>query len=159
MEDRRVAIKSGFVTIIGLPNAGKSTLLNSIINENIAITSRKPQTTRKKFKGIYNDDLSQIIFVDTPGIFAGKTKLDKYMNKSIDSSLDGIDVVIVLVDINTYKEDDYTSIINKLKKTNVSKILIINKCDVFYADVYDGTKFNCTDYDLLSVFSAGSVDA
>lgn len=141
--DKRVKIsinksedfKSGFVSIIGLPNAGKSTLLNSMIDEKLAITSKKPQTTRKKLKGIYNDDLSQIVFVDTPGIHIVKTELDRFMDKSVDSSLDGIDLLIVIVDINSYSTDNYFDIINKLKKNKAKKLLVINKCDVYKEDI------------------------
>lgn len=135
METDRVNFKSGFVSIIGLPNAGKSTLLNSIIKENIAITSRKAQTTRMNLKGIYNDDNSQIVFVDTPGINSGKTLLDDYMKKSIQKALVDIDLILVLIDINTYKDDDYLKIINLIKKSSVKKLLVINKCDAFEGDI------------------------
>ena len=92
-------IKSGFVSIIGLPNAGKSSFLNAVLNDNLAITSKRPQTTRKNLKGIYNDEDSQIVFVDTPGIHSVKNKLDEYMSKSIIKSVCDIDLVIVIVDI------------------------------------------------------------
>lgn len=128
MENKQ--LKSGFVSIIGLPNAGKSTFLNAIIKENIAITSRKPQTTRKNLKGIYNDDDSQIVFVDTPGIHNVKNELDEYMELSIKKSLDGIDVIIVIVDIMTYGHDDFTKMKNLLKNTNAKKILVVNKVDL-----------------------------
>ena len=124
-------IKSGFVTIIGLPNAGKSTFLNSVLNDNLAITSKKPQTTRKNLKGIFNDDESQIVFVDTPGIHKGKNKLDEFMSLSIKKSLDDIDVVLVIVDAQSYNHDDYTSILNTVKNNRAKKILVINKIDLF----------------------------
>ena len=124
-------VKSGFVSIIGLPNAGKSSFLNAVINENLAITSKKPQTTRKNLKGIYNDEESQIIFVDTPGIHKVKNKLDDYMSKNINKSIDEIDMIIVIVDIMTYEIDDYDKI-NKIlsSKASVKKVLIVNKCDL-----------------------------
>lgn len=150
METSRVAFKSGFVSIIGLPNAGKSTLLNSIIKENIAITSKKAQTTRMNLKGIYNDDNSQIVFVDTPGINNGKTLLDDYMKKSILKALVDIDLILVLIDINTYKEEDYTKIVDLIKKSSVKKILVINKCDVYDGDIelaIDEIKENLNDLD------------
>lgn len=90
--------KSGFVTIIGRPNVGKSTLLNAIIGEKIAIMSSKPQTTRHKITGVYNDDESQIIFVDTPGIHRPKSKLGDYMVNSAKSAINDVDVVILMVD-------------------------------------------------------------
>ena len=76
-------MKSGFVTILGEPNVGKSTLLNSILKEKVSIVSPKPQTTRNKILGIYNDEESQIVFIDTPGIHKSKNKLDDYMSKAI----------------------------------------------------------------------------
>ena len=135
METSGVAFKSGFVSIIGLPNAGKSTLLNSIINENIAITSRKAQTTRMNLKGIYNDDNSQIVFVDTPGINYGKTLLDDYMKQSITKALVDIDLILVLIDINTYHNDDYYQITDLIKANLAKKILVINKSDVYDGDM------------------------
>lgn len=127
MED--IVFKSGFVTIIGLPNAGKSTFLNAVIKENIAITSKKPQTTRKNLKGIYNDSDSQIVFVDTPGVHKERNKLDEYMSESIKKALDSIDVEIVIVDAMTYTDDDYEKLI-RLSKDSKKRILLINKIDL-----------------------------
>ena len=79
-------MKSGFVAILGEPNVGKSTLLNAILNEKVSIVSPKPQTTRNKILGIYNDDDGQIVFIDTPGIHKSKNKLDEYMSKAISSA-------------------------------------------------------------------------
>ena len=135
METNRVNFKSGFVSIIGLPNAGKSTLLNSVIKENIAITSRKAQTTRTNLKGIYNDDDSQIVFVDTPGINNGKTLLDDYMKKSILKALADIDLILVLIDINTYNDEDYSKIVKLIKNSSIKKLLVVNKYDVYDDDI------------------------
>lgn len=140
METSGINFKSGFVSIIGLPNAGKSTFLNSVIDEKIAITSRKPQTTRRNLKGIYNDDDSQIVFVDTPGVNEGKTILDDYMAKSVKASIDSIDLIIVIVDINTYNDDNYYKLIEILKKQKTKKILIINKIDAYTHDVDEAKK-------------------
>lgn len=129
MENR--IIKSGFVSIIGLPNAGKSTFLNAVIKENIAITSKKPQTTRKNIKGIYNDDNSQIVFIDTPGIHKIKSKLDEFMEASINNSTQDVDVIIVIVDSVTYMSDDYEKINVLLKKNKSKKVLLLNKIDVY----------------------------
>lgn len=134
MEIGRVEFKSGFVSIIGLPNAGKSTLLNSIIKENIAITSRKAQTTRMNLKGIYNDEESQIVFTDTPGINDGKTLLDGYMKKSVSKALIDIDLILVIVDINKFENENYTKICSLIVKNNIKKILVINKFDVYDGD-------------------------
>ena len=122
-------IKSGFVSIIGLPNAGKSTFLNAAINDKIAITSKKPQTTRKNLKGIYNDSESQIVFVDTPGIHDVKNKLDEFMSKSIKKSIEDIDLIIVIVDALTYKTDNYKKLNKILLNRNITSFLLINKCD------------------------------
>ena len=127
-------VKSGFVSILGLPNAGKSSFLNAVLNDNIAITSKKPQTTRKNLKGIYNDEESQIVFVDTPGIHDVKNKLDDYMEKSINKSIDDIDIIIVIVDIMTYETDKYDKIVKKISNSKVKKILIINKSDLLDFD-------------------------
>ena len=127
-------IKSGFISIIGLPNAGKSSFLNAVLNDNLAITSRKPQTTRKNLKGIYNDKDSQIVFIDTPGIHNIKNELDSYMSKSISKSIEDIELLLVIVDVVTYKKDDYSKIIKLLKKTKTSSVLIINKCDLIESD-------------------------
>lgn len=127
-------IKSGFVSILGLPNAGKSSFLNAVLNDNIAITSRKPQTTRKNLKGIYNDEDSQIVFVDTPGIHGVKNKLDDYMSKSIIKSVEAIDLALVIIDVMTYKEDGFDRIVKILNGISAKKVLIINKCDLIDYD-------------------------
>lgn len=123
-------IKSGFVSILGLPNAGKSSFLNAVLNDNLAITSRKPQTTRKNLKGIYNDEDSQIVFVDTPGIHGVKNKLDDYMSKSIIKSVEAIDLALVIIDIMTYGKDKFDRIVKIIKGINAKKVLIVNKCDL-----------------------------
>ena len=122
-------MKVGFVTIVGRPNAGKSTLLNSIIGEKVAITSDKPQTTRNNIQGIYNDEDSQIIFVDTPGIHKPKNKLGNYLNIESYSSMIGVDLVLFMIDAGTPfgKGDEF--ILNKIKEENVDTFLIINKID------------------------------
>ena len=123
-------IKSGFVSILGLPNAGKSSFLNAVLNDNLAITSRKPQTTRKNLKGIYNDEDSQIVFVDTPGIHGVKNKLDDYMSKSIIKSVEAIDLALVIIDIMTYGEDKFDRIVKIIKGIKAKRVLIVNKCDL-----------------------------
>ena len=121
--------KSGFVTIIGEPNVGKSTLLNQILNQKIAITSRKPQTTRNVFSGIYNDEKSQIIFMDTPGIHKGKTKLSKYISSAAIATVKTVDLVLFL--INAYDDvlDSNLKILNELKGIKTPIFLIVNKLD------------------------------
>lgn len=90
--------KSGFVTILGAPNAGKSTLINAFLNQHLSIVSPKPQTTRNRIYGIYTDENTQIIFTDTPGIISPKYKLQEMMKKEIDYSIDGADVILFLID-------------------------------------------------------------
>ena len=91
-------MRSGFVSLVGRPNVGKSTLLNSIIGKKIAITSNKPQTTRNIIQGIYNEDDTQIVFVDTPGIHKPNHKLGTYLNKQAYYSIDDVDIILFLID-------------------------------------------------------------
>lgn len=123
--------KSGFVTIIGRPNVGKSTLMNSMIGEKISIMSDKPQTTRNKIRTVYTDDEAQIIFLDTPGIHKPKNQLGEFMNMEVDTALEGMDVLIMITDeFNKIGPgDEY--ILEKIRGLNVKKILIINKIDKF----------------------------
>ncbi|MBR3116951.1 MAG: GTPase Era [Bacilli bacterium] len=127
-------MKVGVVTLVGRPNAGKSTLLNSIIKEKVAITSDKPQTTRNQIQGIYNDSDSQIIFVDTPGIHKPKNKLGKFLNNESYSSLLGVDLVLFLLDASTSfgKGDEF--ILEKIKEENINTFLILNKIDKIKKD-------------------------
>lgn len=121
--------KSGFVSIIGRPNVGKSTLLNQLIGEKIAIMSNKPQTTRNQIKAIYNDDESQIIFVDTPGMQDPRNKLGRYMLKSSEESMKGTDIILFVVDESDFIGKADSKIIEKIKFRKESKILVINKVD------------------------------
>ena len=122
-------MKSGFIGLVGRPNVGKSTLLNQIIGEKIAITSNKPQTTRNRIQGMYNDEESQIIFVDTPGIHKPNHELGKMLNKQAYYSMDDVDILLFLVDgkESLGKGDQY--IINQLKQKDKPVMLVINKID------------------------------
>lgn len=119
--------KSGFVTIIGKPNVGKSTLLNRIINEKVAIVSPKPQTTRNKILGILNDKDSQIVFIDTPGIHKSKNKLDEFMQSSIDNAMDGVDIILLVLDGTKPIRDKDVEFVKSFDNKNT--ILVINKID------------------------------
>lgn len=139
---------SGFVSFVGRPNVGKSTLINQIVGTKIAITSDKPQTTRNIIQGIYNDDDTQIVFVDTPGIHKPTHKLGQILNRGAYYSIEDVDVVCLLIDAKAGlgKGDKY--VIERLKDINKPVILIINKIDglskdeIFlkineYKDLYD----------------------
>lgn len=141
-------MRSGFVSFVGRPNVGKSTLINQIVGTKIAIISDKPQTTRNVIQGVYNDDDSQIVFVDTPGIHKPTHKLGQILNRGAYYSIDDVDVVCFLVDAKAGlgKGDKY--VIERLKNVNKPVILIINKIDglskdeIFlkineYKDLYD----------------------
>ncbi|WP_458784095.1 GTPase Era [Vallitalea sediminicola] len=126
--------KSGFVTIIGRPNVGKSTLMNQIIGQKIAIMSDKPQTTRNKIQTIITSEEGQIIFIDTPGIHKPKHKLGEYMNKTAIDTFRGVDVILWLVEPNMEigRGDEY--IIEQLGKVKTPVILVINKIDKISKD-------------------------
>ena len=122
-------MKSGFVGVIGRPNVGKSTLVNSIVGTKVAITSSKPQTTRNIIQGIYNEDKVQIVFVDTPGIHKPVNKLGKTLNEEAYYSIEDTDIILFVVDSyeGLGKGDIY--ILDKLKEVNKPVILVINKID------------------------------
>lgn len=131
--DEKKDYKSGFVALIGRPNVGKSTLLNFLVGQKVAIMSPQPQTTRNKISGIYTDDQEQIIFIDTPGIHKPKNKLDDFMDKSSYSALDEVDVVLFMVEPEPAgKGDQY--IAELLKKIKKPVFLVINKIDKVHPD-------------------------
>ena len=121
--------KSGFVTIIGRPNVGKSTLMNRLIGQKIAITSNKPQTTRNKIQTVYTCEQGQIVFLDTPGIHKAKNKLGDYMVNVAQHTLSEVDVILWLVEPSTFIGAGERHIIEQLKKTKTPVILVINKTD------------------------------
>lgn len=121
--------KSGFVAIIGRPNVGKSTLMNHLIGQKIAITSKKPQTTRNKIQTVYTCEDGQIIFLDTPGIHKAKNKLGEYMVNVAEQTLKDVDVILWLVEPTTYIGAGEKHIAEQLQKTSLPVILVINKGD------------------------------
>lgn len=122
-------IKSGFATLIGRPNVGKSTLMNRIIGQKIAITSNKPQTTRNRIQTVYTNDVGQIIFLDTPGIHKAKNKLGEYMVNVAERTLKEVDVILWLVEPSNFIGAGEKHIAEQLKCTKTPVFLIINKVD------------------------------
>lgn len=122
-------MKSGFMAIIGRPNVGKSTLLNNILKNKIAIVSDKPGTTRHRIHGVYNDEDTQIVFVDTPGIHKPKHKLGERLNKFAYQSISDVDAILFIVDASTTLGTGDLRIIEMLKKQKIPVILILNKID------------------------------
>lgn len=121
---------SGFVSIIGRPNVGKSTILNRLIGEKISIVSDKPQTTRTNIIGIYTENNAQIVFIDTPGIQSPKNKLGEFMSKEADNSVKDTDLIICVTDTSNYIGKKDKKIISDLEQIkNIPKILVINKID------------------------------
>ena len=152
--------KSGFVTIIGRPNVGKSTLMNHLIGQKIAITSNKPQTTRNRIQTVYTDEeRGQIIFLDTPGIHKAKNKLGEYMVNVAEHTLNEVDVILWLVEPTTYIGAGEQHIIEKLKNVKTPVILVINKSDTLankeemlqYIDTYQKV------YDFAEIIPASAL--
>ena len=121
--------KSGFATLVGRPNVGKSTLMNHLIGQKIAITSDKPQTTRNRIQTVYTDERGQIIFLDTPGIHKAKNKLGEYMVNVAEHTLKDVDVVLWLVEPTTFIGAGERHIAEQLNKVKTPVILVINKID------------------------------
>lgn len=121
--------KSGFVTLIGRPNVGKSTLMNNLIGQKIAITSSKPQTTRNRIQTVYTDEVGQIIFLDTPGIHKAQNKLGEYMDSVAERTLSEVDVVLWLVEPTTFIGKGEQHIAKLLETTKTPVILVVNKID------------------------------
>jgi GTP-binding protein Era len=150
--------KTGFITLIGRPNVGKSTLMNHLIGQKIAITSNKPQTTRNRIMTVYTDDEAQMIFLDTPGIHDTKNKLGEYMTKVAKSTLTEVDLVLWLVEPSTYIGEVERSIIEELKASKKPVILIINKIDT--VDKESLSKFEeayCKEMDFANVVKTAAL--
>ena len=124
-------MKFGYVSVVGRPNVGKSTLINNILGIKVSITSNKPQTTRNNIRGIYNDEESQIVFLDTPGIHKPKNKLGKFLNKETYSSFDETDLILFMVNAEEKlgKGDEFVLEKIKQEKEDRKVFLIINKID------------------------------
>lgn len=145
-------MKSGFVSIVGRPNVGKSTLLNAILGEKIAITTSKPQTTRNTIRGIYTsaDEDMQIVFIDTPGIHKPRNKLGEFMTEAALNTFHEVDATIFITDDELSKGPGDKYILDMLKNTDTPKILVINKIDVLepekFRRIYE-------EYEELGIFT------
>lgn len=128
-EKKETQKKSGFVTLVGRPNVGKSTLMNHLIGQKIAITSDKPQTTRNRIQTVYTDERGQIIFLDTPGIHKAKNRLGEYMVTVAENTLKEVDVILWLVEPTTFIGAGERHIAQQLNQVKTPKILVINKID------------------------------
>ncbi|HLS07332.1 MAG TPA: GTPase Era [Bacillota bacterium] len=126
--------KSGFIAMIGRPNVGKSTFINKVIGQKVVITSDKPQTTRHKIQAVYNDEQSQIIFIDTPGIHKPKHRLGEYMVKTAKSTLNEVDAIIFMIDAETGYGKGDQFIIDQLEDIKRPVYLVINKIDLVHPD-------------------------
>ncbi len=129
--------KSAFITIIGRPNVGKSSLMNRVLGQKVAIVSNKPQTTRTKIMGIYTEEETQLVFIDTPGFHKPRNELDRNMNKAVGDGMSDVDVAVLVVEaVTRFKGDDQTlppaevELIKELKKRKLKAILVINKIDL-----------------------------
>ena len=122
--------KSAFIAITGRPNVGKSSLLNTLLGQKIAIVSNKPQTTRTRIMGVLTKDSTQFVFIDTPGLHKPKTSLGKYMVKSINESVAGVDVCILVVEAGRSMQDSEKELIERFKALKLPAVLVINKIDL-----------------------------
>ena len=127
-------MRSGFVSLVGRPNVGKSTLINALVGYKIAITSDKAQTTRNMIQGIYNDEDSQIVFVDTPGIHKPKHKLGQRLNEEAYYSIDDVDIILFLIDVTMPFGKGDNFILDKIKEANKPTFLVLNKVDKIKRD-------------------------
>ena len=150
---------SGFATIVGRPNVGKSTLLNTLVGEKIAITSSRPQTTRSRVMGVMSGENCQIVFVDTPGIHRPRTKLGEFMVQSIEEAMEGIDALLVLADVTAIGPHD-RSIIEDMSHKKVFKVLVLNKTDLVEPKNLLGIidSFKDVPYDAILPISARTGD-
>lgn len=154
--------KSGFVTLVGRPNVGKSTLMNHLIGQKIAITSAKPQTTRNRIQTVYTDERGQIIFLDTPGIQKAKNKLGEYMETVVNQTIGEVDVVLWLVEASTFIGREDRAIAERLSKSKLPVVLVINKVDLIdkkkVGEVITAFRQICNFADIIPVSALRSIN-
>lgn len=131
---KKETFKSGFVSIIGRPNVGKSTLLNQVVGQKVAIMSNKPQTTRNQIRAVHTTDKGQLIFIDTPGIHKSKSKLGDYMVSAAENTLNEVDLVLFVIDATEKRGAGEEYILERLKKVNTPVFLVINKIDQIHPE-------------------------
>ena len=131
--NQTIPFHSGFVTITGLPNVGKSSLMNAMIGEKIAIVSSRPQTTRSRIMGVVTNEHSQIVFLDTPGVHRPRTRLGEYMMQSVSGAMEGMDCILMLADVSHITEKDL-QLASDTAALKVPKILVLNKIDLVRPD-------------------------
>ena len=129
MSEQKIQYRSGFITIVGRPNVGKSSLMNRIIGEKIAIVSSRPQTTRSRIMGVLTQEACQIVFLDTPGIHDPHTRLGEYMMHAVRDAMEGTDIILVILDVTHITESDLR-IAAEMKEKKVQAILALNKIDL-----------------------------
>ncbi len=151
--------RSGFIAIVGRPNVGKSTLLNRFVGEKVAIVSDRPQTTRNRIMGIKTKEDYQMVFLDTPGMHTARTKLGNYMLQSIKEAMDGMDVLVVMVDSGAVGNHDRT-IVEDMGKKKIPKVLVLNKVDLLVKEKLLALmdEFSQMGYDAIIPISAATGD-
>lgn len=150
--------KSGFVTIIGRPNVGKSTLMNHLIGQKIAITSNKAQTTRNRIQTVYTCERGQIVFMDTPGVNRAKNKLGEYMMSAVETALSEMDVVLWLVEPTTYIGKGERAILERIRQVKTPVLLIINKIDtVSKPEVIQALETYRKEYDFNAIIPVSAL--
>ncbi|MBQ5444146.1 MAG: GTPase Era [Erysipelotrichaceae bacterium] len=157
-------MKSGFIAILGRPNAGKSTLINALLKEKIAITTQKAQTTRNAILGILNEDDCQIVFIDTPGIHEAKTALGSYMNREAISQAEGADIIYYIVDGNKGLQNEDKQILERLEHYDSPIFLLVNKIDELNSDqlikrlAYAGGNYKFVEIIPISALNSSNLD-
>lgn len=159
MTQAQQSFRSGFITIVGRPNVGKSTLMNALVGEKVAIVSNRPQTTRNRIMGVMTRPECQMVLLDTPGIHNPRTRLGEYMMQSVRDAMDGMDGVLVLVDATQVGEHD-RAIVKDMAEKKVPKILALNKIDMLPKDKLLGliASFADASYDAIVPISARTGD-